>query len=121
MMRKFLTIFLAATLVFFTLPMNTLKVLASNDGYNIQDGEYEIIAKAIHSSTGERSLAADFIDEEAKLIVENGEIYFTITIPHNDFAIISGVQIEDIEPTVVEDAEAKYKTFHLPELKSELV
>ena len=120
-MRKIFTIFLAATLVFFTLPLNTLTTQASEKIYHIQDGEYTITAKAINIDTGAKSGAAGFINEEAKLIIENGEIYFTITIPHNDFAMISGVQIEGIEPTVESGENVKYYTYHLPVLKSELV
>src|SRR5699024_9834013 len=83
---------------------------------NIEDGEYEITAKALHADKDEPSGAAGFISEEATLIVNNGEIEFTIVVPHNDMAEITGLQIEEIEPTV----DGEQWTYSLSSLKSEL-
>lgn len=116
-MKKFFKIMLATILAIFTIPFGGIAALADGKVYdNIEDGEYEITAKALHADKDEPSGAAGFISEEATLIVNNGEIEFTIVVPHNDMAEITGLQIEEIEPTV----DGEQWTYSLSSLKSEL-
>src|SRR5690625_4571168 len=116
-MRKWM---LALLIAIFALPFFSSAVLAETVEYEIKDGEYDVTAKAINKDTGEKSGAAPFINENAMLSIQDGEIELTLTIPHHDLAEINGLQIEDIEPKVEENDNAMYKTYKLNSLKSEL-
>ena len=119
-MKKRFNILLVLIIAFLTLPFGNT-VLADGKAYDdIKDGEYDITAKALNKDTGEKSGAAGFINEGAKLSIQAGEIELTITIPDNEMAEIKGLQVEDIEPKVEEDEKAKYMTFKLDSLESEL-
>src|SRR5699024_4085621 len=72
--------------------------------------------KALNADTYEASGAAGFINEKAVLSVQDGAFKLTITIPHNDMAEITSLQIEGAEPTINGDA----WTYDLSNLKSEL-
>src|SRR5690625_1102353 len=121
-MRKSFNILLVLLIAFFTLPFGGYTVSAGEKVYdNIKDGEYDIIAKAINADKDEPSGAAGFIEEDAVISVQDGTIELTITIPHNEMAQVSGLQIEGNEPKVIEDEEAKHKTYTLEHLKSELM
>ncbi|PAV29613.1 hypothetical protein CIL05_09560 [Virgibacillus profundi] len=85
-----------------------------------EDGEYLITAKAINADTSERSGAAGFLNEEATLNIKDGEATLTITVPHNEMAEITGLQVEGDKPDVTEDETARYMAFKLANLKSEL-
>ena len=120
-MKKSFNILLVLIIAFFTLPFGGNTVLADEKAYdNIKDGDYDITAKALNKDTDEKSGAAGFINEEAKLSIQDGEVEFTITIPDNEMAEIKGLQVEDIEPKVKEDDEARYMTYKLDSLESEL-
>lgn len=98
-MRKLITIF---SIVILALNINLFtqaQVQAETKQYdNIEVGEYDIIAKALHADSDEASGAAGFINEDAKIKVTEDGIEFTVTIPHNDMAFIEGMQIEEMEP-----------------------
>ena len=86
-----------------------------------EDGEYPITAKALNADTGKRSGAAGFINEDVTLKVQDGEATLTLTMPHNDIAEVTGLQIEGNEPIAEKaDKTAKYMEFKLANVTSEL-
>jgi len=120
-MKKFFSILLTLTIAFFTLPFSGNTVLA--DGKNIadiEDGDYDITAKALHETEDKASGAAGFINEEAVLSIKDGKAQLTITVPKTDGAEITGLQVEGQEPVVNEGQDAKDMTYELTNLKSEL-
>ncbi|HLR52201.1 MAG TPA: NEAT domain-containing protein [Candidatus Avamphibacillus sp.] len=119
-MQKTFKLFLAFIVALFTLPVFGSSAFAAEADVEYQDGEYNIIAKALHADKDERSGAAGFINEEATLSIQDGNYELTITIPDNDIAEIKGIQIEGIEPIVEEGDSEKRMTFSLSGLKSEL-
>lgn len=120
-MKKTLNILLALIIAFFTLPFSGNTVLADEKTYDdIEDGEYDIVAKAWHADKDEESGAAPFINEDAVLSIQDGEAELTITVPNNPMAIIEGLQVEGVEPTIDETDDGKDMTYSLSELKSEL-
>src|SRR5699024_10458750 len=82
-----------------------------------EDGEYDITAKALHADKDEASGAAGFIDEAAKILIENGQIKLAISIPNNEMAEIKGLQIEGIDPVKEETDDSVIYTYALNELK----
>lgn len=66
---------------------------------NIAFGEHTITAKALNADSNEASGAASFIQETATLKVSQSGITLTLTVPHNDMAEITGMQIEGAQPT----------------------
>src|SRR5699024_882306 len=90
-------------------------VLAETSSYNnIKPGSYDITAKALNADKDEASGAAGFIDENATLTVTEDSFLFTINIPNNPMAEISGLQVEGAEP--VEKSGTKW-TYQLNEIK----
>src|SRR5699024_753670 len=90
-------------------------VLAETSSYNnIEPGSYDITAKALNADKEEASGAAGFIDENATLTVTEDSFLFTINIPNNPMAEISGLQVEGAEP--VEKSGTKW-TYQLNEIK----
>src|SRR5699024_11476354 len=90
-------------------------VLAETSSYNnIEPGSYDITAKALNADKDEASGAAGFIDENATLTVTEDSFLFTINIPNNPMAEISGLQVEGAEP--VEKSGTKW-TYQLNEIK----
>src|SRR5699024_7635540 len=71
-------------------------------------------AKALNADKDEASGAAGFIDENATLTVTEDSFLFTINIPNNPMAEISGLQVEGAEP--VEKSGTKW-TYQLNEIK----
>src|SRR5699024_1420538 len=121
LMKKFFSILLTLTIAFFTLPFSGNTVLA--DGKNIadiEDGDYDITAKALHETEDKASGAAGFINEEAVLSIKDGKAQLTITVPKTDGAEITGLQVEGLEAVVNEGQDAKDMTYELTNLKSEL-
>src|SRR5690625_2312657 len=120
-MKKSFHLLLVLVITFFTLPFAGFTASAESKDYSqIQDGTYEIQAKAINKDTGEPSGAASFINEEVTLKIENGVFELIITIPHNEMAIINGLQIEGIHPEIEEGEKETYKTYTLERLTEEL-
>ncbi len=120
MKRKF-TLLLTILFTLFTLPVSGLTVSAAEKTYDdIEDGEYAIIAKALHADKDEASGAATFMNEDATLRIQDGKVELTITIPDNEFAEIEGLQVEGVEPIVEGTDEGRNMTYPLSQLKSEL-
>src|SRR5699024_11107555 len=120
-MKKFFSILLTLTIAFFTLPFSGNTVLA--DGKNIDDienGDYDITAKALHETEDKASGAAGFINENAVLSIKDGKAQLTITIPNSDMAEIKDLKVEGQEPVISEGKEAKEMTFDLADYKTEL-
>src|SRR5699024_4754015 len=82
-----------------------------------KDGEYDITAKALHADKDEASGAASFIDESAKILIDNGQIKLAISIPNNEMAEIKGLQIEGINPVKEETDDSVIYTYVLNNLK----
>src|SRR5690625_1678436 len=120
-MRKSFIICLALVLTFFTMPFGGMTAMADGKAFDdIEDGEYEITAKALHADKDEASGAAGFIEEDAILSIQDGEVELTITIPHNDMAEIEGLQIEGNAPITQDEGTGNW-TYKLDTLKPELV
>lgn len=117
-MKKTFKLLMAFVIALFTLPVFGSPVFAQDVEY--EDGEYNITAKAMHADNDEPSGAAGFISEEALLSIQDGNYELTITVPNNDMAQISGLQVEGAEPTIEETDEARNMTYQLSDLTSEL-
>src|SRR5690625_4179622 len=116
-MKKGFTILMALVITFFTVPFGGITALAGGEVYDdIAEGEHDIIAKALHADKDEPSGAAGFINEKAKLFVQDGVVDLTITVPHNEMAEIEGLQIEGKEPV----KKGEDWTYQLDALKIEL-
>lgn len=115
-MRKWIFALIAAVLA---LPVFGSAVLAEEEVV-YEDGEYEIIAKALNASDGSESGAAGFLHEEAILSINNGEITLTIAAPITEGAEIAGLQIEGIESNVTTDNDNQYFSFKLTTLTENL-
>lgn len=100
-------------------PVNEI-ILIGTKTETIEDGTYDIIAKAMHATKDEQSGAAQFINEKAQIVIKDGVIQFVITVPHNDMAVISGIQVEEKEGSVKDTKEGKVYTFTLDRLKEVL-
>src|SRR5699024_9464709 len=48
------------------------------------DGEYDVSVNALHADKDEASVAADYINEGAKVIVNEGEAELKITVPKDE-------------------------------------
>lgn len=119
-MKKLFSTLLVLTIAFFTLPFSGNTVLADGKNFDeIEDGDHDITAKALHETKDEASGAAGFISEDAILSVKEGKAQLTITIPNNDMAEIKDLKIEGQEPVVNEGKEAKEMTFDLADYKTE--
>src|SRR5690625_1417198 len=117
-MRKSFIMCLALVLTCFTMPFGGITALADEKVFDdIEDGEYDITAKALHADKDEASGAAGFIDEAAKILIENGQIKLAISIPNNEMAEIKGLQIEGIDPVKEETDDSVIYTYALNELK----
>src|SRR5699024_8533776 len=120
-MRKSFIICLTLVLTFFTMPFGGMKAMADGKAFDdIEDGDYEITAKALHADKDEASGAAGFIEEDAILSIQDGEVELTITIPHNDMAEIEGLEIEGNAPITKDEGTGNW-TYKLDTLKPELV
>lgn len=86
----------------------------------LKDGTYNITAKAMHETKEEPSAAAQFINEEAKLIVKNNNVKLQITVPESDMASIDGIQVEKKEAKINKKGKETKYTFNLDEIKTEL-
>src|SRR5699024_5032714 len=78
MIKKLTPISLLAVLLFLIIPEH--KTSASS----YEDGTYNITANALHIDKDEPSVAADYINEAAEVIVENGEMNLQVTVPKNE-------------------------------------
>ncbi len=97
-MKKLATIFSIMVLAF-SLFGQQFTYAAANNYDNLAYGTYDITAKALNADSNEASGAAGFIEEDAQLKISESGIYFTVTVPHNDMAEITGMQIEGAQPT----------------------
>lgn len=99
MMKKIVVVLMAFLLAlnvnFLSLPTAS----AADQNTQLQPGSYDITAKALNADKDEPSGAAGFIKEAAKLIITENGASLTVTVPKNDMATISGMQIEGKEPT----------------------
>src|SRR5699024_10297079 len=99
-------------------PVN--KIISIGTKGEIEDGTYEITAKAMHENEDKPSGAASFINDKAQLIVKDGEFKLKISVPEDDLASIDGIQIEGKEGKKQTKSNVTYYTFDLEELKQEL-
>src|SRR5699024_9050596 len=95
-----------------TMNHNVLTEAATID---YEDGTYDIIAKALHEDKDEPSTAADYINEEAEVIIKNGKLDLKITVPKNDQFSIYALHKQGDEQTKEEDEDNLYYFFHLDE------
>ncbi|MCF3943391.1 NEAT domain-containing protein [Oceanobacillus alkalisoli] len=115
-MRKW---FLALIVALLALPLFGTSVFAEEEVV-YEDGEYTINAVALKKDSDDPSGAAGFIDEKAVLKIVDGKATLVITVPHNEMAEVTGIQIEGIEATVTEDDAARSMAFPLETVKAEL-
>ena len=104
--------FFVAVLAMLTMNHNVLTEAATID---YEDGTYDIIAKALHEDKDEPSTAADYINEEAEVIIKNGKLDLKITVPKNDQFSIYALHKQGDEQTKEEDEDNLYYFFHLDE------
>lgn len=75
-------------------------LLAKND--SIEDGRYNVEVQILKEKSEELSMAGQYVDGNAVIDVEGGNMYLTIKISRNDW-------MEDIKVSV-NDSEVKYET-----------
>lgn len=120
-MKKKLSLALAILFTIFTLPINGISVKANDKTYdNIADGTYDITAKALNEKENKPSGAANFINEEAKLIIKDDKAQLQITVPEVEIASIDGIQIEKQEAKIEKKDKSKVYIFSLKKIKKEL-
>ncbi|HLR23029.1 MAG TPA: NEAT domain-containing protein [Pseudogracilibacillus sp.] len=113
MIKKLTPISLLAVLLFLIVPAD--KTSASS----YEDGTYNITANALHIDKDEPSVAADYINEAAEVIVENGEMNLQVTVPKSEeFSLYSLKKQGDAE-TKEEDDNNLYYSFSLTEQDKE--
>lgn len=121
MSKKFIPVFSIILLLVSLVAPGIQPVAAEEKEEKVfEDGEYDITAKALNTDSDEASGAAGFIKEDAKLMIENGQIKLAITIPNNDMAEIKGMQIEGKAPEKEEKDDSVVYTYVLNELQEEL-
>src|SRR5699024_890780 len=109
-MQKTFKLFLAFIVALFTLPVFGSYAFAAEADVEYQDGEYNMIDKALHSDKDERSSEASFINEKATLSIQDRNYKMTITIADIDIPEIKGIQSAGIEPIVEEGDSEKRMT-----------
>lgn len=114
-MQRYLKIVFALIIALFTMPLDQT-VFADTQSLDVEDGEYTIDVESLHAEKDEKSGAANFIGQQATLTVQEGKIALTITIPNNEMAEITGLQVKGKEPKIEKDDKAKYFTYELDEL-----
>ena len=119
-MHKNFKIVFALLIAIFTLPLLGNTVLAETEDYDLEDGEYPIDIEALHVEKDQPSGAASFIGKKAILSIQNGKIELRVTIPNNEMAEITGLQVGQNDPTVEKADEANYYTYQLNELTTYL-
>src|SRR5699024_2002859 len=73
------------------------------------DGTYNITANALHIDKDEPSVAADYINEAAEVIVENGEMNLQVTVPKSEeFSLYSLKQQSHAETKEEDDNNLSY-------------
>lgn len=115
-MRKWFLVLIAAVLA---LPLFGTSVFAEEEVV-YEDGDHAIKAISLKKDSDDPSGAAGFINEKAVLKIVDGKAILVITVPHNEMAEVTGIQIEGTKATVTEDAAAKYMAFPLETIKAEL-
>ena len=120
-MTKKLSLALAILFTIFTLPINGISVEANKKTYDdLADGTYDITAKALNVTENKPSGAANFINEDAKLIIKDDKAQLQITVPEIEMASIDGIQIEKQEAKIEKKDKLKIYTFNLKNVKKEL-
>ena len=81
--RKSFTVLLIALLL---IPFSSISVLAESaqDEKQIEDGTYKLGVKFLKEGTTENSTAANFIEKEAIVNVNEGKMEVSFSIPKND-------------------------------------
>lgn len=105
------------------LPFGGQSILADAKTYDanlIENGTYDITAKALNNESDKASGAAGFINEAAKLSIKDGSVKLAITVPNIELAEIKSMKIEGKEPKIKKSDKENVMTFTLSKLNSEL-
>src|SRR5690625_2001350 len=120
-MRKTLNVFLVFLITLFTIPFGGLNVSAEGKVYdNIKDGQYEIEVEFKQDGSDETSLADQYVSDESKLIIKDGQAELVLAIPK-----IPGFEFEKfkVEGTTFEletKGDVDYYKFKLDQVKPRL-
>lgn len=79
------------------------------------DGEYDVSVNALHSDKDESSVAADYINEGAKVIVKGGEAELKVTVPKDEEFSLYSLKKQEASEKQEEDDNNLYYYFSLDE------
>lgn len=121
-MQKFFKIMLATIITIFTIPFGGITALADSDKVydDIKDGEYKIKIELLTKGTDDTSIANQYVNEDAKLNIENGKAELVIAIPKLDGFKFEEFEIEGVKFEKTETEEIDYYKFKINEVKSKL-
>src|SRR5699024_6191771 len=89
--------------------------LAESSDQTYVDGEYDVVANALEAKKDIPSVAADYINEDAKVTVKDGELELTVTVPKNDQFELYEMYKNGEEQIKTEDDDNIYYSFKLTE------
>src|SRR5699024_10289860 len=89
--------------------------LAESSDQTYVDGEYDVVANALEAKKDIPSVAADYINEDAKVTVKDGELELTVTVPKNDQFELYEMYKNGEEQIKTEDDDNIYYSFKLAE------
>lgn len=114
--RKSFTVLLIALLL---IPFSSISVLAESaqDEKQIEDGTYKLGVKFLKEGTTENSTAANFIEKEAIVNVNEGKMEVSFSIPKNDDVNFSSFSFEGQNGRVTETNDEYIYIFSLNALK----
>lgn len=108
-MKKLTPIMFVAIVLFLIMPIG--KSFAAS----FVDGEYDMTANALHANKDEPSVAADYINEGAKVIVNGGEVELQITVPKSEEFSMYSLKKQGASEKKSEDDSNLYYKFNLDE------
>ena len=108
-MRGLTPIMMVAVVLFLMMPIG--KSFAAS----YVDGEYDVSVNALHADKDEASVAADYINEGAKVIVNEGEAELKITVPKDEEFSLYSLKKQGASEKQEEDDNNLYYYFSLDE------
>lgn len=108
-MRGLTPIMMIAVVLFLIMPMG--KSFAAS----YVDGEYDVSVNALHADKDESSVAVDYINEGAKVIVNGGEAELRVTVPKDEEFALYSLKKQGASERQEEDDNNLYYYFNLDE------
>ena len=118
-MKKIINVFAICTLLLsmIVVPQHVVQAESTYDISQLEDGEYDIQASALHATNDEESAAQGFLNKDAKITINGDRAELTITAPNNDMMNFGYLEIEGDRAETIETEDTLSFTFELDELK----